>query len=137
MTMLIHFHQSRYRAFKDCYTGSVLPGLRREFPGLVSGNRFVELTPAAPVPRAVYWQPVQGRCNGIAGVDATVSSGRHNQRIPRHRACAGGAQRGQTSQGWRYGFQLHRNVNDHGEIPACRRPPGNGADRKQAPAGLG
>ena len=45
MTILIHFHQSHYRTFKAYYTEHVLIHRRPEFPGLVSYNRFVELTP--------------------------------------------------------------------------------------------
>ena len=45
MTILIHFHQSHYRTFKAYYTEYVLR-LRKEFPGPVSYNRFVEFIPS-------------------------------------------------------------------------------------------
>ena len=43
MTIIIHFHQSRYRTFKDYYVRHVCVHLRQEFPALVSYTRFVQL----------------------------------------------------------------------------------------------
>ena len=45
MTIVIAFHGSGYRTFKDFYTLQVLPGWRKAFPNLVSYTRFVELMP--------------------------------------------------------------------------------------------
>lgn len=45
MTVVIAFHGSGYRTFKDFYTKQVLPGWGKAFPKLVSYTRFVELTP--------------------------------------------------------------------------------------------
>jgi hypothetical protein len=47
MTILVRFHHSGYRTFKDFYTKHVLVFLRAEFPGLVSYCRFVEFLPSA------------------------------------------------------------------------------------------
>ena len=133
MTILIHFHQSHYRTFKAYYTEYVLIHRRPEFPGLVSYNRFVELTPTVIIPLAAYLQQRQGNCTGIAFVDATTIKVCHNKRIPRHKVFAGIAARGKTSMGWFYGFKLHLSVNDRGEILACRLTPGNVDDRKPLP----
>lgn len=54
MTIIIHFHQSRYRDFKAYYTQHVRVHLRSEFPTLVSYPRFVELMPTALLPLCVY-----------------------------------------------------------------------------------
>ena len=43
MTIVIHFHQARYRDFKTYYTEYVLVYLQNEFPQLVGYTRFVEL----------------------------------------------------------------------------------------------
>jgi hypothetical protein len=45
MTIIIHFHQSNYRNFKAYYKDYVRIHLRSAFPGLVSYQRFVALTP--------------------------------------------------------------------------------------------
>ena len=106
---------------------------RPEFPGLVSYNRFVELTATAIIPRLAYLQQRQGNCAGIAFVEATAIKVCHSKRIPRHKVFAGIAARGKTTMGWFYGFKLHLAVNDRGEILACRLTPGNVADRKPLP----
>ena len=43
MTILVNFHQSQYRTFKDYYLKEVCLHLRWAFPNLVSYNRFVAL----------------------------------------------------------------------------------------------
>jgi hypothetical protein len=46
MTIVIYFHQSRYRNFKTYYTEHVCQHLRGKFPNLVSYERFVILMPS-------------------------------------------------------------------------------------------
>ena len=48
-------------------------------------------------------------------MDTTPIRVGHNRRIPRHRTCAGIAQRGKDSVGWFYGFKLHLIVDSRGE----------------------
>lgn len=43
MTIIIHFHQSRFRNFKSYYLEHVCKHLRSEFPNLVSYLRSVKL----------------------------------------------------------------------------------------------
>ena len=45
MTIVIAFHGSGYRTFKEFYTLQVIPHWKKAFPKLVSYNRFVELMP--------------------------------------------------------------------------------------------
>jgi hypothetical protein len=45
MTIVIAFHGSGYKTFKEFYTLQVLPGWREAFPNLVSYTTFVELMP--------------------------------------------------------------------------------------------
>ncbi len=45
ITIVIAFHGSGYKTFKEFYTLQVLPGWRNAFPNLVSYTRFVELMP--------------------------------------------------------------------------------------------
>ena len=44
MTIVIAFHPSGYRTFKEFYTFQVLPHCQSAFPQLVSYNRFIELS---------------------------------------------------------------------------------------------
>lgn len=46
ITILIAFHLCRFRDFKTLYTRYVQVYWRREFPGLVSYQRFIEFTPS-------------------------------------------------------------------------------------------
>ena len=133
MTIMIYFHQSRYRDFKTYYTQYVMVHLPAEFPQLVSYQRFVELMPRTLVPLLAYFHTCKGRCTGISFVDSTPLAVCHNRRIRRHQVFAGIAQRGKTSMGWFYGFKLHLVVNERGELLAFQLTPGNVDDRQPVP----
>jgi len=133
MTILITFHQSRYRDFKSYYTQYVRVHLRKEFPKLVSYQRFVELTPTALEGLCLYLYSRLAASTGIAFIDATALPVCHNRRIGRHKVFACLATRGKTSMGWFYGFKLHLVVNDQGELVAFCLTPGNVDDRKPVP----
>ena len=45
MTIVVFFHGSGYKTFKEFYLNEVLKHGKRDFPKLVSYNRFVELIP--------------------------------------------------------------------------------------------
>jgi transposase len=133
MTIVIHFHQARYRDFKTYYTDYVLVHLQDAFPQLVSYTRFVELMGRVLVPLMAYFYYCKGRCTGISFVDSTPLAVCHNRRIPRHKVFAELAARGKTSMGWFYGFKLHLVVNDRGELLAVTLTPGNTDDRQPVP----
>lgn len=133
MTIIIHFHQSGYRTFKDYYLRHVRTHLRQEFPALVSYTRFVELMPQTVVPLMIYLHHCFGRCTGISFVDATALAVCRNQRISSHKVFAGIAARGKTTMGWFYGFKVHLVANDRGELLACQLTPGNLDDRQPVP----
>jgi hypothetical protein len=71
MSIMIHFHQARYRDFKTYYTEYMQVYLRDAFPQLVSYTRFVELMARVLVPLMAYFYHCEGRCTGISFVDAT------------------------------------------------------------------
>ena len=133
MTLLIFFHQMRYRDFKTYYTQFVQVYLRAEFPHLVSYTRFVELTPSVLVPLCAYLQSGYGSCSGVSFIDSTPIRVCHNRRIPSHRVFRGIAQRGKNSVDWFFGFKLHLVVNDRGDLLACRLTAGNVDDRTPVP----
>lgn len=133
MTILIHFHQSHYRDFKAYYTEHVCEHLRREFPGLVSYTRFVELIPSALAPMTRYLLSRMGQTRGIAFIDSTPIPVCHNKRIFHHKVFDGFAARGKSSMGYFWGFKLHLVVNDQGELLSFLLSPGNVDDRKPVP----
>jgi hypothetical protein len=134
MTLVIHFHQARYRDFKTYYTQHVQVYLRREFPRLLSYARFIQKLPSLLQPLGVLLQRRFGKATGIAFVDSTALAVCNNRRIASHKVFQGWAARGKTSMGWFFGFKLHFVDNDRGELLAVRVTPGNVDDRKPVPA---
>lgn len=65
MTIVILFHQSCYRNFKTFYLKHVAKYLLKEFPQLVSYNRFVELTKNVIIPLCFFAQLLTGKKTGI------------------------------------------------------------------------
>ena len=130
ITLVVLFHQGRYRHFKSFYLNVVRIFLRNEFPKLPSYHRFLELMPRCCVALVAFFQRIKGQCTGISFADSTSIAVCHNLRISRHQVFKGCAQRGKTSTGWFYGFKLHLVINQHGEIIAARLTPGNVDDRK-------
>ena len=107
MTILVLFHDSNHRTFKQFYLKHVCRHLRGEFPRLLSYNRFVERIPDAFAALSGYLQTRLGACSGISFIDSTPLRVCHNRRIHDHKVMAGLAARGKTSTGWFYGFKLH------------------------------
>ena len=134
MTIVVSFHQSGYRTFKDYYLRYVIPHLRWAFPHVVSYTRFVELMPQALVPLCAYLHTRKGRSAGVAFIDSTLLSVCHPKRSRRHRVFAGLARWGRNSMGWCYGFKLHLLINDMGDLLACRLTVANVDDRIPVPA---
>ncbi len=133
MTILIHFHQSHYKDFKNYYLGHVHQHLRSEFPTLLSYTRFLGVMSSVLVPLCSYFTHCLGKPTGIAFVDATSIKVCHNIRIPRHKVFEGMAKRGKSTMGWFYGFKLHLIINHKGEILATKLTAGNVDDRKPVP----
>jgi len=132
MTIIIYFHFSKHRTFKDYYIKLICGYLHSAFPNLVSYNRFVELSQGVLVPLMFYLQTQRlGQVTGISFVDSTTIKVCHNRRIPSHKVFKGIAQRGKSSVGWFYGFKLHIVVNDKGELLSFTITRGNVDDRNQ------
>lgn len=133
MTLVVYFHQKRYRDFKTYYTEYVMTDLQGEFPSLLSYNRFVQLIPRILVALCAYLRHCYGQTRGIAFIDSTALAVCHNRRIQQHRVFEGSAQRGRTSVDWFFGFKLHLVVNDCGDLLSCCVTPGNTDDRRPVP----
>ena len=129
MTIVIHFHQSKYRTFKDYYLNHVCEHLIDYFPNLVSYNRMVELMPNVLTACLYYLKSRQGQGTGISFVDSTAIPVCHPKRITRNQVFKETAKLGKSSMGWFYGFKLHLIINDSGEILSCQITPGNVDDR--------
>ena len=133
MAIVIFFHHSRFRTFKDYYTFYVIPCLKKYFPSIVSYSWFVSLMKTALFPLFVFLQGCLVSCSGISFIDSTILTVCHSRRISSHKVFKGQAKRGKTSTGWFFGFKLHLIINDRGEILAFLVTAGNVDDRKPVP----
>jgi len=125
MTIVIGFHMSHYRDFKNYYLGYVSVMYKKGFPDLLSYTRFLAVMPRVIVPMCAYFTSLKGKPTGFEFIDSTCIKVCHNIRIPRHKTFDGIAQRGKGTMGWFYGFKLHLIVNYHGEIVAAKVTTGN------------
>ncbi len=133
MTLVVLFHQLRFRQFKSFYLNHACRYLRAEFPKLPSYQRVIELMPRCAAPLAALFERLKGDCDGVSIADATPLAVCDNKRIPRHHVFKGKAERGKTSMGWFFGFKLHAIVNSKGELVRLKLTPGNTDDRKPLP----
>ena len=82
MTILIMYHLSGYRTFKWYYTRYVMVYQKKNYPDLVSYNRFVEIMEYALVPLVLYIVRARFvKCSGISFVDSTPIKVCDNHRI--------------------------------------------------------
>jgi hypothetical protein len=130
MTVIIGFHMSHHRDFKNYYLGYVTQFYKKAFPELLSYTRFLEVMPSMIVPMCAYFSSLKGKPTGIEFIDSTSLKVCHNIRIPRHKTFDGIAQRGKGTMGWFYGFKLHLIVNYRGEIVAAKVTTANVHDAK-------
>lgn len=133
MTIVIAFHGSGFRTFKDFYTLCVLPHWHGAFPQLVSYNRFVELMPWSLMLLCCYLYTRLGEMTGISFIDSTPLEVCHPKRVQSHRVFDSYAAWGKSSMGWYYGFKLHLLINEHGELLAFQLTPANVDDRTPVP----
>ena len=133
MTIVIAFHGSGYRTFKDFYTLQVLPHWKSAFPQLVSYTRFVELMPWSMMLLCCFLHTRQGEITGISFIDSTPIEVCHPCRSKSHRVFEGLVGWGKNSVGWHYGFKLHLIINDRGELLAFKLTSGNTDDRQPVP----
>lgn len=117
ISLLIAFHSGGFSNFKFFYVHYACVHLKEYFPGLVSYNRFIELSHRCAVAFMLFLHHCcRGECTGISFIDSTVLRVCHNKRIKRNKTFEGIAQVGKSSMGWFYGFKLHLVINDKGEI---------------------
>jgi hypothetical protein len=133
MTVLVGFHGSGYRTFKDFYTLQVQTCWKSAMPNLVSYSRFVELMSWALLGLCCYLNSCRGEVTGTSFIDSTPLKVCHTKRASGHQVFADFAAWGKNSIGWYYGFKLHLVINDRGELLAYKITPANVDDRQVVP----
>ena len=132
MTIVIYFHHSSRRTFKDYYLIDIKCYLKEAFPNAPSYNRFVENMKHCLAPLYIFMTYCRlGTITGISFIDSTSIKVCHNLRIRSNKVFKSIAARGKTSTGWFYGFKLHLIINENGEIIAFDITPGNCDDRNR------
>src|SRR3990172_9866344 len=129
LTIMVVFHVSPCKVFKYFYIAYLKQRHAKEFPNLISYNRFVQLMPRLFVPLCILLQSLFGEETGIYIADPTALPVCHNKRINRNRVFKGLAARGKTTMGWFYGLKLHLVINHKGSIVAVKITPGNVDER--------
>lgn len=134
MTILIGFHQSHYRDFKNYYLGYVAKYLKSYLHSLLSYTRFIEVMQSVIVPLSSYLTTRLGKPTGIAFVDSTSIFVCHIIRAKRNKVFEGIAKHGKGTMGWFFDFKLHLIVNHLGDILSVKITEGNVDDRKPIPS---
>lgn len=129
ITIVILFHLSHYRTFKDFYNACASRHLQIYFPRLVSYNRFLELKASIMLCLTAYLLSKSANKAGLYYVDSTPLKVCHNRRIYKHKTFRNIAARGKHSMGWFFGFKLHIVINIKGEIVSFCFTKGNVDDR--------
>ena len=130
MTILVNYHYSHYKCFKRYYTEHVTKELSKDFPDLVSYNRFVELIPRALYPMCLFiaYKIKQSRKTGLYFIDSAPLEVSHPKRAHQHQVFKGWARWGRTSKGWFYGLKYHLIINQYGELMSFYLSSGNVSD---------
>lgn len=133
MTILVWYHDSKFKCFKDFYTVYVKGFRDNEFPNAPSYNRFLELKNESIEIMAIYAVlKNHAETNGISFIDSFALEACHVKRRYAHKTLKGIARKGKTSMGWFYGLKLHVVINIHGEICSFAITPGNVADNNES-----
>lgn len=129
LTILIWFQTSGWRCFKNFYL-YLQQHHKREFPKLLSYNRFVEIKHRSIIPLNCLLQYSLGVCTGISFIDATPLKICHNKRIFSNKVFKDIAKRGKSTMGWFFGFKLHITCDTKGVLLSVNITTGNTDDRK-------
>lgn len=133
MTILILFHQSQMKTFKDFYLRIVSIHYRSYFPNLLGYNRFLKWIPRTLLPFTGLFLITRGQCTGFSFIDSMPIKVCHPIRSKRNKVFKGFARSGKSSMGWLFGFKLHVIVNHIGEIVDIYFTSGNVNDRHPLP----
>jgi hypothetical protein len=129
MTIMVYFHMTKIKSFKEFYQVHIKKIHRGDFPKAPSYNRFIELRQEALIPMLLYLQVHgTGNCDGISVIDSSPLRVCHVLRSSSHKLFKGIAKKSKTSTGWFFGFKIHLVINSKGEIVNFFITPANVAD---------
>jgi hypothetical protein len=129
LTILIWFQTSGWRCFKNFYS-YLQQHHKKDFPQLLSYNRFIEIKARAAIPLNCLLQFSLSQCTGVSFIDATPLKICHNKRIFSNKVFKDLACRGKSTMGWFFGFKLHITCSTSGDLLSAQITTGNTDDRK-------
>lgn len=129
ITILIDYHRSGFKCFKDYY-GHVMYYHRKDFTNLISYDRFVALVKRALPAIRILFDSLKGEITDILFADSTPYKVCHHKRGYYHRVFGNLACKSKSTMGWFYGLKLHFIFNKYGEIVRVLVTPANMDDRK-------
>jgi hypothetical protein len=129
LTIMIIYHLSPAREFKYFYLYFLPQKHGKNFPNLLSYNRFVEIMPNLLLPLITMLHCMSGKKDDIYFIDSTKLQICHNKRTNSNRVFKGMATMGRSSYGWFMGFKLHLIINSKGQIISVKITQGNVDDR--------
>lgn len=129
VTIMLAYHESGYRCFKD-YDHFVCLHHCKEFPRLISYDRFTALMKRTFGIVLMMLVALRGEATDIMFADSTPYAVCKAVRRYTHKVFKGLAALSKNSVGWFYGLKLHFLFNDKGEIVRLSVTPGDVDDRK-------
>lgn len=127
--ILIEYHRSGFRCFKDYYF-YITVHHRKDFINLVSYDRFVALIKRALPLIIILLDSLFGEVTDILFADATPYRVCHHKKGYYHKVFGDIASRSKSTMGWFYGLKLHFIFNKYGEIVIMLITTANIDDRK-------
>ena len=116
LSIMVLFHVSSYKTFKDFWFYEVEKEYRSYYNKLPIYERFVALMPRLLLPSYLLLHWFSGEQSGIYFVDSTKLAVCHNARGRQHKVLRRMAQWGRSSMGWFFGLKLHLMINNQGQI---------------------
>ena len=132
ITILVMFQRSKFRDFKNFYTGFLGIYHQSYFPKMPSYERFISIMNRVLFPMTIFTQIHAGKRTGIYYIDSSCLPVCHLKRSKRHKTFDAIAEYGRTSVGWFFGLKLHIVTNDQGELLAFKITKANRNDSKEA-----
>ena len=127
MTVMLLFHQSHYKNFKSFYVNELFE-YKKEFPAIISYERFVALEPRIMHPFLALLSVIMRKATGLSYVDSSALAVCHGKRIRSNKVFKGLAKIGRTTMGWFFGFKLHLVVDEMGNLVNFTLTKGNVGD---------
>ena len=85
-TILIEFHRSSVRSFKQFYIRFVQPYWKSYFPETLSYTRFIALAKKATLPLLYCLELLRGTCTGLSFVESSLRKALCTRITPDHKA---------------------------------------------------